>query len=158
MLPLSAGHLLTIGVTSYNGEVFFGLTADRYAIRDLDVLAQCLRDALEELLDTTVRGQRRAPADPQGLARRPAGPPPRRPRRGTSRAQGDRAEARRRPDHWSTGAARDALSGRRAERQRQPRPKRRRSSTPAQLICARRQPASTAKPRKKAAAKKSANG
>jgi diacylglycerol O-acyltransferase len=57
-LPLSAGHLLTIGVTSYNGEVFFGLTADRDAIRDLDVLAQCLTDALEELLDTTVRATR----------------------------------------------------------------------------------------------------
>ena len=58
VLPLSAGHLLTIGVTSYNGEVFFGLTADRDAIRDLDVLAQCLTDALEELLDTTVRATR----------------------------------------------------------------------------------------------------
>ena len=57
-LPLSAGHLLTIGATSYHGEVFFGLTADRDAIRDLDVLAQCLTDALEELLDTTVRGAR----------------------------------------------------------------------------------------------------
>ena len=55
VLPLSAGHLLTIGVTSYNGDVFFGLTADRYAIRDIEVLAQCLRDTLEELLDTTVR-------------------------------------------------------------------------------------------------------
>jgi diacylglycerol O-acyltransferase / wax synthase len=57
-LPLSAGHLLTIGVTSYDGEVFLGLIADRDAIRDLDVLAQCLTDALEELLDTSVRGAR----------------------------------------------------------------------------------------------------
>ncbi|MET1005176.1 MAG: WS/DGAT domain-containing protein, partial [Propionibacteriaceae bacterium] len=55
VLPLAAGHLLAIGVTSYNGEVFFGLTADRDALSDLDVLAQCLSDALEELLDTTVR-------------------------------------------------------------------------------------------------------
>src|SRR5512133_64694 len=54
-LPLSVGHLLAIGVTSYDGEVFFGLTADRDAINDLGVLAQCLLDALEELLDTTVR-------------------------------------------------------------------------------------------------------
>jgi diacylglycerol O-acyltransferase / wax synthase len=54
-LPLSAGRLLAIGVTSYDGEVFFGLNADRDAISDLDVLAQCLLDALEELLDTTVR-------------------------------------------------------------------------------------------------------
>ncbi len=55
VLPLSAGHLLTIGVTSYDGDLFFGLNADRYAIRDLDVLASCLSDAMEELLDTTVR-------------------------------------------------------------------------------------------------------
>jgi diacylglycerol O-acyltransferase / wax synthase len=68
VLPLAAGHLLAIGVTSYDGEVFLGLNADRDAIRDLDVLAQCLRDALEELLDTTVRATtvrqptRKAPA------------------------------------------------------------------------------------------------
>jgi diacylglycerol O-acyltransferase len=55
VLPLSSGHLLTVGVTSYEGEVFFGLNADRDAVSDLDVLAQCLLDALEELLDTTVR-------------------------------------------------------------------------------------------------------
>jgi diacylglycerol O-acyltransferase / wax synthase len=54
-LPLSVGHMLAIGATSYDGEVFFGLTSDRDAISDLDVLAQCLLDALEELLDTSVR-------------------------------------------------------------------------------------------------------
>jgi diacylglycerol O-acyltransferase len=68
VLPLSTGHLLSIGVTSYDGDVFFGLNADRDAISDLDVLAQCLLDCLEELLDTTVRGTavrqptRKAPA------------------------------------------------------------------------------------------------
>ena len=72
VLPLSAGHLLTIGVTSYNGDVYVGLTADRDAIRDLDVLAQCLTDALEELLDTTVRGCPVTAADPEGD---PGGPP-----------------------------------------------------------------------------------
>ena len=54
-LPLSAGHVLAIGVTSYDGEIFVGLTSDRDAISDLDVLAQCLLDSLDELLDTTVR-------------------------------------------------------------------------------------------------------
>ncbi|MCW2811550.1 MAG: putative diacylglycerol acyltransferase, partial [Friedmanniella sp.] len=49
VLPLSAGHLLTVGITSYDGEVFLGLNADRDAIADLDVLAQCLLDALDEL-------------------------------------------------------------------------------------------------------------
>jgi diacylglycerol O-acyltransferase / wax synthase len=57
VLPLGAGHLLAIGVTSYDGHVFFGLTADRDAVGDLDVLAQCLDDAVEELLDTTVRAR-----------------------------------------------------------------------------------------------------
>jgi diacylglycerol O-acyltransferase len=55
VLPLSTGHVLAIGVTSYDGDVFFGLTADRDAISDLDVLAQCVLDALDELRDTTVR-------------------------------------------------------------------------------------------------------
>ena len=60
--------MLAVGVTSYDGEIFLGLNADRDAIGDLEVLAQCLRDALEELLDTTVRGAtvrqptRKAPA------------------------------------------------------------------------------------------------
>ena len=57
VLPLGAGHLLAFGITSYDGQVFFGLTADRDAVADLDVLAQCLDDALEELLDTTVRAR-----------------------------------------------------------------------------------------------------
>ena len=53
LLPLAAGHLLSIGVTSYDGEVFVGLLADRDAVRDLDVLAGCVADSLDELLDTT---------------------------------------------------------------------------------------------------------
>ena len=55
VLPLAAGHLLAIGVTSYDGDVCVGINADRDAVGDLDVLVQCLNDALEELLDTTVR-------------------------------------------------------------------------------------------------------
>lgn len=58
VLPLSVGHLLSIGVTSYRGEVFVGLTADQDAIGDLDVLVQCLDDARAELLDTTERRAR----------------------------------------------------------------------------------------------------
>jgi WS/DGAT/MGAT family acyltransferase len=50
--PLSKGQALSVGVTSYDGTVFFGLFGDRDAMPDLDVLGQCLRDALEELLDT----------------------------------------------------------------------------------------------------------
>ena len=61
VVPLAAGHLLAIGVTSYDGAVHFGLTADRDAVDDLDVLVQCLDDALGELLDTTEQARRRQP-------------------------------------------------------------------------------------------------
>jgi diacylglycerol O-acyltransferase len=50
--PLSKGQALSVGITSYDGKVFFGLFGDRDAMPDLDVLGQCLLDALEELLET----------------------------------------------------------------------------------------------------------
>ena len=50
--PLSKGQALSIGVTSYDGQMFVGLFGDRDAMPDLDVLGQCLHDALDELLET----------------------------------------------------------------------------------------------------------
>lgn len=64
VLPLGTGHLLAIGVTSYDGEVFFGLTGDRDAVGDLDVLAQCIADAVQEITLAVSR--------PTAAARRPA--------------------------------------------------------------------------------------
>ncbi len=64
--PLLPGHALAIGVTSYDGGVFYGVTADRDALPDVDVLAQCLREALEELKDTTAGGRSRAPRGRRG--------------------------------------------------------------------------------------------
>ena len=61
VVPLGAGHLLALGITSYDGSVFFGLTADHAAIDDLDVLVQCLDDAVGDLLDTTDQARRRQP-------------------------------------------------------------------------------------------------
>ena len=52
VVPLAKGQALTIGLTSYDGRVFYGLNADRDAMPDVDVLAQCLGDALAELLET----------------------------------------------------------------------------------------------------------
>ena len=52
VVPLAKGQALTIGLTSYDGQVFYGLNADRDAMPDVDVLAQCLDDALAELLET----------------------------------------------------------------------------------------------------------
>lgn len=52
VVPLARGQALSIGVTSYDGSVFYGLNADRDAMPDVDVLAQCLDDALTELLES----------------------------------------------------------------------------------------------------------
>jgi hypothetical protein len=52
VVPLAKGQALTIGLTSYDGRVYYGLNADRDAMSDVDVLAQCLSDALAELLET----------------------------------------------------------------------------------------------------------
>jgi diacylglycerol O-acyltransferase / wax synthase len=54
VMPLARGQALSVGVTSYDGGVFYGLNADRAAMPDIDVLAQCVADSLEEL-EGTVR-------------------------------------------------------------------------------------------------------
>jgi diacylglycerol O-acyltransferase len=59
--PLLPRQALAIGVTSYDGGVYFGLNADRDALPDLDVLGQCVTEALEELVDTTSATRQRAP-------------------------------------------------------------------------------------------------
>ncbi|HET7399996.1 MAG TPA: wax ester/triacylglycerol synthase family O-acyltransferase [Intrasporangium sp.] len=47
--PLAKGQALAVGVTSYNGGVFYGLNADRDAMPDVDVLGESIVDALAEL-------------------------------------------------------------------------------------------------------------
>ncbi|HET7358255.1 MAG TPA: wax ester/triacylglycerol synthase family O-acyltransferase [Nocardioidaceae bacterium] len=59
--PLLPGHALAVGVTSYDAGVYFGITADRDAVPDVDVLGQCVEESLEELLDTVGTARRRAP-------------------------------------------------------------------------------------------------
>ena len=60
IIPLAQKHAVSIGVTSYDGGVFFGINADRDALPDIDVLVQSLRDSLAELMDATgPRGGRR---------------------------------------------------------------------------------------------------
>lgn len=49
--PLLRNQVLAIGVTSYNGELFYGINADRDAMSDVDVLPSLLRESLDELLD-----------------------------------------------------------------------------------------------------------
>jgi diacylglycerol O-acyltransferase len=50
VVPLAKGQAVSIGLTSYNGGVFFGLNADRDAMSDIDVLASCLEESLAELV------------------------------------------------------------------------------------------------------------
>jgi diacylglycerol O-acyltransferase len=61
VLPLAPRHSLAIGVTSYDGSVFYGINADRDAVPDVDVLAQCVTEALQELVETVVTTRVRAP-------------------------------------------------------------------------------------------------
>ena len=49
--PLLHNQVLAIGVTSYNGNLYFGINADRDGMSDVGVLPALLRESLEELLD-----------------------------------------------------------------------------------------------------------
>jgi diacylglycerol O-acyltransferase / wax synthase len=49
--PLLNNQVLAIGVTSYNGSLYFGINADRDAMSDVDVLPSLLRESLDELLE-----------------------------------------------------------------------------------------------------------
>ena len=49
--PLLHNQTLAIGVTSYNGMLYFGINADRDAMSDVDVLPSLLRESLDELLE-----------------------------------------------------------------------------------------------------------
>ncbi|MGE9806885.1 MULTISPECIES: WS/DGAT/MGAT family O-acyltransferase [unclassified Janibacter] len=52
VMPLSRGQALSIGLTSYDGGVYYGLNADRDAMPDADVLGQSIVDSLQELLES----------------------------------------------------------------------------------------------------------
>ncbi len=51
--PLARGHALAVACTSYHGEVFFGLTADRDAVPDIEQFAEHIGEAIDELLPGT---------------------------------------------------------------------------------------------------------
>jgi diacylglycerol O-acyltransferase / wax synthase len=52
VVPLAKGQALSIGLTSYDGGVYYGLNADRDAMPDVDVLAGLLEESLAELVGT----------------------------------------------------------------------------------------------------------
>ncbi|MDQ3616998.1 MAG: WSD1 family O-acyltransferase [Actinomycetota bacterium] len=55
------GHALAIGVTSYDGGVYFGINADFDALPDVDVFGQCVEEALDELVESASENRQRAP-------------------------------------------------------------------------------------------------
>lgn len=59
--PLLEGHPLAIGVTSYDGHVYYGLTADRDMLPDADLLGPCIQEALDELVDSAAGARSRVP-------------------------------------------------------------------------------------------------
>ncbi len=50
IVPLAEGQAVSIGLTSYNGGVYYGLNADRDAMPDVDVLAALIEESLAELV------------------------------------------------------------------------------------------------------------
>ena len=52
VVPLAKGQAVSIGLTSYDGGVYYGLNADRDAMPDVDVLAGLLEESLAELVGT----------------------------------------------------------------------------------------------------------
>jgi WS/DGAT/MGAT family acyltransferase len=50
VIPLAKGQALAIGLTSYDGGVYYGLNADRDAMPDVDVVGQSIVDSLAELV------------------------------------------------------------------------------------------------------------
>ena len=54
VVPLARRQALSIGLTSYDGKVFYGLNADRDAMSDLATLGQCFSDALPELTEAVI--------------------------------------------------------------------------------------------------------
>ncbi|MCZ4498740.1 MAG: wax ester/triacylglycerol synthase family O-acyltransferase [Marmoricola sp.] len=59
--PLQPGFSVAIGVTSYDGGVYYGITADRDVLPDIDVLGSCVTEALDELVDSASDSRPRAP-------------------------------------------------------------------------------------------------
>ncbi len=53
LVPIFAYHAVGIAVASYDGEVVFGLNADRDTVPDLEVLAGGIADSLAELRELT---------------------------------------------------------------------------------------------------------
>jgi WS/DGAT/MGAT family acyltransferase len=53
LVPIFSGHAVGVAAVSYDGELSFGLNADRATVPDLDALRRGIADSLDELLRLT---------------------------------------------------------------------------------------------------------
>jgi hypothetical protein len=72
---LPKGHALAVAIMSYNGRLEYGLLADWDALPDLQVIADGIVEALEELLEAA-RGKASTPGDGAPRARPARAAPP----------------------------------------------------------------------------------
>jgi diacylglycerol O-acyltransferase / wax synthase len=70
LVPLAAERAVGVAALSYDGNVFFGVVADRDTVPDLDVLVSTLGVSVEELL-SAARADRALPEDGAARASRP---------------------------------------------------------------------------------------
>ena len=75
LVPLAAEHAIGVAAASYDGNVFFGVVADRDTVPDLEVMLNSLRASVQELL-AAARADGVAPADGAPGASRPRRRPP----------------------------------------------------------------------------------
>ncbi|GAB3277744.1 WS/DGAT/MGAT family O-acyltransferase [Parasphingorhabdus pacifica] len=52
VVPLAKNQSLSVGITSYDGGVYFGLNGDRDAMSDVDILAAMIEESVEEMIGT----------------------------------------------------------------------------------------------------------
>jgi len=74
LVPLAAEHAVGVAALSYDGNVFFGVVADRDTVPDLEVLLSALGASVEELL-SAARAEGGAFTDGAPRARRARRPP-----------------------------------------------------------------------------------
>jgi diacylglycerol O-acyltransferase len=60
-VPLAAEHAVGVAAASYDGNVFFGVVADRDAVPDLEVLLSSLGASVQDLLSAAQQASRSAP-------------------------------------------------------------------------------------------------
>jgi diacylglycerol O-acyltransferase / wax synthase len=89
ILPLGPGQAVSVGLTSYDGGVYYGVNGDWDAVPDVEALARLLEDALAELVAASpatstrvgsgadrARTPRRRPAGRRTVSRIPREPRP----------------------------------------------------------------------------------